>query len=151
MSLKPRALFICFATIFLYKWCSGFGVVIFLDCTVCVKQMLYINGPRSPAQYPDPFALKSRRVLSRFCVEIIQPMESWMLQWCQGGSIDMLWDRLLEQLTYQHLTRSSKPMCSNWKGLSHDHFNPYSSGPRGACHVGAGICDAEGQPVCRQS
>ena len=48
MSLKPRALFICFATIFLYKWGSGVGVVIFLDCAVCVKKLLYINDTQPP-------------------------------------------------------------------------------------------------------
>ena len=118
MSLKPRALLICFAVICFYKWCSGIGVVIFQDCAVCAKQMLYINRVQPSAQYPDPFALKSRRVLNRFCVEIIQPMESWMLQWCQGGSIDMLWDRLLEQLTYQHLTRSSVTGATQMGGIA---------------------------------
>ena len=69
MSLKPRALFICFATIFLYKWDPGVGVVIFLDCAVCTKQMLYINRAQSPENGLDPFVLKLRPVLTRYAFQ----------------------------------------------------------------------------------
>ena len=71
MSLQPRALFICFAAIFLYKWCSGFGVVIFLDCAVCTKQMLYINRVPKPRKWPWSVCLKVASCLDPLCVVVV--------------------------------------------------------------------------------